>query len=859
MVMASACRVLVLIWAYTVFICNAAITDSELSALVNSGWWSSDGMRNNNSDHCKWIGITCNKAGSVFHISMHHINIQRELRQLNFSCFPNLVHFNASNSNLFGRIPSEIGALSKLRFLGMSDNNLTGEDLTFQCLFKFNLLINISNIDLFSSLKLYTGAIPPEIGNLTNLVVLYLGGNYLTGTIPPDIGNIRNLQVLYLHENRLTGSIPLTLFHLTKLTALSLSSNQLSGLLPRNFGNLKSMMYLDLRNNSLSGPIPSTLGHISNLIMLRLSYNQFNGSIPPEIGANTNLEWLDLSANNIWGTIPHELLTHLNQLDYLNLSTNKLSGQIPDTVGRLVSVTNLNLSHNHLSGPIPTELGNCSNLRYLHLSNNGLSGSIPLEIVNLTQTLHYLDLGYNVINGEIPSQLGEMSFLRYLNLSHNNLSGTAPESLTTITEFDLSCNNLKIPITMQCKYQTEIFIGNKYLRSPVEKLLACSPHHKTNGLEEVIHFIKIVIPVAVSLIFSVCVLMYLLKRKDKKAREKTRPTNYSEDVFSIWNYDGRIVYEDLIEATQDFDIKFCIGTGGYGSVYKAQLSNGEVFALKKLHSWESDEPIFANSFKNEIRILSEIRHRNIVKLYGFCLHHKSMFLVYQYIERGSLFCVLRNDDEAIELDWTKRVNVIRGVAHALSYLHHNCTPPIVHRDISSNNVLLNSQFEVFVADFGTARLLHPDSSNNTALAGTRGYIAPELAYTIHVTEKCDVYSFGVVSLEILMGRHAGELLSFLSSPSSSSSSSSSSSVHKMKLIDLLDQRLLPPNNQMVMKDILQISTIAFACLHSKPKSRPTMQLISQEFLSRRTPLKSKSFQEISIQQLRNQEMNLIDE
>ncbi|KAL5741209.1 hypothetical protein ACOSP7_027941 [Xanthoceras sorbifolium] len=827
MVMASACRVLVLIWAYTVFICNAAITDSELSALVNSGWWSSDGMRNNNSDHCSWTGITCNEAGNVTWILLNDINIQGELRRLNFSCFPNLVHFSALNSNLFGRIPSEIGALSKLTSLTLTENNLTG-------------------------------AIPPEIGNLTNLVELYFGGNYLTGPIPPDIGNIRNLQVMYLYENRLTGSIPLTLLHLTNLTLLSLSSNQLSGLLPQNFGNLKSLRYLDVRNNSLSGPIPSTLGLISNLIGLRLSYNQFNGSIPPEIGANKNLVWLDLSANNIWGTIPHELLTHLNQLDYLNLSTNKLSGQIPDTVGGLISVTNLNLSHNHLSGPIPTELGNCSNLQYLNLSNNCLSGSIPLEIFNLTQTLHYLDLGYNIINGEIPSQSGEMPFLRHLNLSHNNLSGTVPESLTTITEFDLSYNNLTIPITMQCKYQTENFIGNKDLRSPVKRMAACSPHHKTNGLEEVIHFIKIVLPVAVFLIFLVCVLVYLLKRKDKKAREKTRSTNYSEDVFSIWNYDGRIVYEDLIEATQDFDIKFCIGTGGYGSVYKAQLSSGEVFALKKLHSWESDEPIFAKSFKNEIRILSEIRHRNIVNLYGFCLHHKSMFLVYQYIERGSLFCVLRNDDEAIELDWTKRVNIIRGVAHALSYLHHNCTPPIVHRDISSNNVLLNSQFEAFVADFGTARLLHPDSSNNTALAGTRGYIAPELAYTIHVTEKCDVYSFGVVALEILMGRHPGELLSFLSSPSSSSSSSSSF-VHKMKLINLLDQRLFPPNNQMVMQDILQISTTAFACLHSKPKSRPTMQLISLEFLSRRTPLKSKSFQEISVQQLRNQEMNLIDE
>ena len=101
-----------------------------------------------------------------------------------------------------------------------------------------------------------------------------------------------------------------------------------------------------------------------------------------------------------------------------------------------------------------------------------------------------------------------------------------------------------------------------------------------------------------------------------------------------------------------------------------------------------------------------------------------MFLIYEYMEMGSLFCVLRTDEEAVGLDWAKRVNIVKGMAHALSYLHHHCTPPIVHRDISSNNILLNLELEAFVADFGVARLLNFDSSNRTLLAGTYGYIAP---------------------------------------------------------------------------------------------------------------------------------------
>ena len=101
-----------------------------------------------------------------------------------------------------------------------------------------------------------------------------------------------------------------------------------------------------------------------------------------------------------------------------------------------------------------------------------------------------------------------------------------------------------------------------------------------------------------------------------------------------------------------------------------------------------------------------------------------MFLIYEYIERGSLFYVLRNDIEAKELNWKKRVNIIKGIANALSYLHHDCVPTIVHQDLTTNNILLNSEFEAIVADFGIARPLNPNSSNLTTLVGTYGYIAP---------------------------------------------------------------------------------------------------------------------------------------
>ena len=138
-------------------------------------------------------------------------------------------------------------------------------------------------------------------------------------------------------------------------------------------------------------------------------------------------------------------------------------------------------------------------------------------------------------------------------------------------------------------------------------------------------------------------------------------------------------------------------------------------------------------FTSEINTLTKIRHHNIVKLYGFCSHSRHSFLVYEFMEGGSLGKVLTTEDEAVELDWIKRVNVVKGVANALSYMHHDSSPPIIHRDISSKNVLFDSEYTAHIADFGTARFVKPDTSNWTSFAGTFGYAAPGIYFSISMT------------------------------------------------------------------------------------------------------------------------------
>jgi serine/threonine protein kinase len=206
-------------------------------------------------------------------------------------------------------------------------------------------------------------------------------------------------------------------------------------------------------------------------------------------------------------------------------------------------------------------------------------------------------------------------------------------------------------------------------------------------------------------------------------RNSTREAHIG-NMFTIWSYDGRMVYENIIEATEEFDPKYCIGVGGSGSVYKAELQTGQVVAVKKLHPLEDEGIANLESFENEIRALTAIRHSNIVRLHGFCSHQRHSFLVYEFLEGGSLGKKLRNEEEAAEFGWIKRTNVIKGVANALSYMHHDCTPPMVHRDISSNNILLDLEHKAYISDFGTARFLKPGSSNWSVFAGTFGYAAP---------------------------------------------------------------------------------------------------------------------------------------
>ncbi|TXG74553.1 hypothetical protein ES288_1Z033900v1 [Gossypium darwinii] len=890
---------ILLSFATTVTAAYPSPLESEAIALLESRWWSNHSS--NTSQRCQWPGITCNTAESITKINLSdapNIEVGDRFGKLNFSSFPNLVLLDLSDHQIRGKIPHQIGDLSALKYLDLSSCGLSGElppslgkltqleflDISYNDNINGSIPPQLGNLENLVTLNLsqcgivgpipsalgqltslqslilswnringsipleigylrnltdlslssngIVGPIPSALGQLTSLQSLSLSGNQINGSIPLEIGYLRNLTFLGLYNNRLVDSIPITLYQLTNLEILYLHNNQLQGSIPSCVGSLSKMQDLALGSNLLKGPIPQEICNLANLTLLYLSESKLTGSIPSCIGSLSKMLYLSLDSNLLKGPIPQEIC-NLANLTSLYLSQNKLTGSIPSCVGSLSKMLYLSLGSNLLKGPIPQEICNLANLTSLYLSQNKLTGSIPSCIGSLSKMLD-LSLGSNLLKGSIPKEIGKLFDLSYLNLSFNQLSGPIPILSATklrIIDAGNGCN----------KISPDPFEGN----SDLSPYMCPTPLTKIANSSRIPYYIKTFLPIAILFTFSILGCLLFSRFKLKNNHVSVQPTK-NGDLCSIWNYDGKIAYEDIVAATEDFDFRYCIGVGGYGSVYKAKLPCGKVVALKKLHHLEAENPTFDKSFRNEIKFLSEIRHRNIVKLHGFCLHRRSMFLIYEYMEKGSLFCNLRDEVNAVDMDWTKRVEIIKGIAHALSYLHHDCCPPIVHRDISSNNVLLNSSFEAFVADFGTARMLDLDSSYQTIIVGTCGYVAPELAYTMIVTEKCDVYSFGVVALEILMGKHPEEMLSWLSSPTS---------LVNMKLIDVLDNRLPLPTSQLVTQNLVHVATLAFACLNPQPKSRPTMKEVCEEFLSRHTSL-GIPLRMISLLQLMNREMHI---
>ncbi|KAL2460566.1 Leucine-rich repeat receptor-like serine/threonine-protein kinase BAM3 [Abeliophyllum distichum] len=661
-----------------------------------------------------------------------------------FGKLVNLVHMDLSSCELDGSIPPELGNLKSLDTIFLHLNSLSGIIPK-----ELGNLTSLVNLDL--SFNALTGEIPYEMINLKQLRLLNLFLNRLHGSIPDFIADYPELEVLGLWKNNFTGTIPANLGLNQKLQDLDLSSNKLTGIIPKGVCASKQLRVLILYKNFLFGSIPEDLGTCSSLVRVRLGQNYLNGSIPngfiylPELNflelqnnilsgtlsergnsslKPTKLGQMNLSNNQLSGCLPFSL-SNLSSLQILLLSGNNFSGPIPPSIGELHQALKLDLSRNSLAGKIPPEIGNCVHLTYLDLSQNSLSGSIPPEICN-NRILNYLNLSRNHLNDTIPNSIGWMKSLTTADFSFNDLSGKLPES----GEFSV--------------FNASSFAGNprlcgSLLHNPCNVTALTSPPGKSRGAFKLIFALGLLM---CSVVFTTAAIIKAKSFK-KNASDSWKMTAFQKLDFTV---------SDILECVKDGNV---IGRGGAGIVFHGKMPNGVEIAVKKLLGFNGINS-HDHGFRAEIRTLGNIRHRNIVRLLAFCSNKDTNLLVYEYMRNGSLGEALHGKKGGF-LSWNIRYKIALDAAKGLCYLHHDCSPLILHRDVKSNNILLNSSFEAHVADFGLAKFLVDGGASQcmSAIAGSYGYIAPEYAYTLKVDEKSDVYSFGVVLLELITGTTAG--------------------------------------------------------------------------------------------------------
>ncbi|KAA8525232.1 hypothetical protein F0562_007087 [Nyssa sinensis] len=736
-----------------------------------------------------------------------------------FSTISSLEHLDLSGNNLQGPIPPGLFLLKNLNGVYLYKNRLSGEIPSSIQSF------NLTAIDL--GMNKLTGSIPEDIGKLQQLEVLDLFYNQLSGEIPPSISLIPTLRIFKLFNNNLTGVLPPELGFHSKLEYFEVSVNQFTGQLPENLCAGGTLFGVVAYSNNLTGEVPKSLGSCDTLRTVQLYNNNFSGELPSGLWTSLNISSLTLSNNSFSGELPSKVAWNLSRLE---ISNNKFSGQIPTGISSWLRLAVFKASNNLFSGEIPLELTELPQLNTLLLDGNQLTGQFPSEIMSWN-SLTTLNLARNKLYGQIPEIIGSLPDLLDLDLSDNQFSGPIPPELghLRLTSLNLSSNHLtgKIPDEFDNLAYENSFLNNSNLCAikPISNLSSCYAKSRNSG-EVSPRFLAMILVVAILVLFVTVVFTFFVVRDYRRKKVKRNLATWKLTSFQRLDFTKANILSSLTENN-------LIGSGGSGKVYRITVKcPGEYVAVKKIWSNSKLDDKLEKEFAAEVQILSNIRHYNIVKLLCCISSENSKLLVYEYMENQSLDRWLHGKKRGalsstssvhdIVLDWPTRLQIAMGAAQGLCYMHHDCSPPIIHRDVKSSNILLDSDFKARIADFGLAKILVKSGEPNTmsAVAGSFGYIAPEYAYTTKVNEKIDVYSFGVVLLELATGREAND------GDEHTSLAEWAWLRHGegVSIVDVLDEEIKEPY---YLEEMTTVFKLGLICTGTLPSSRPSMKEVLQ--------------------------------